>query len=321
MSDTRPLYIALTCDTVNDYFDQSLWTGEGPVPLRWRGVEEGVEAMVQAVAPLRDSRGRSACFTWFPPVDNFMEQEYGDPAWLLKRYSALWTRARERGDEIAWHAYQHRCDDGQWFPEADPQAWREGLRRCRDRLVELGHPPKVTRIGGTHCSNAIMEILEELCIDVDMTALPGRVRSDGFLQLDWAPTPEAPYAPSRADYRVPGDPSVSLLEIPLSMVAVRAEYDEKPFRRYIDLSFHSDALWPGLRSFLDGAPPYLVAIAHPSAVLAEIVECRHGLLSFQIEQFSENLRFILEHCAVSGRDCAFTTASQLAALIGKGELL
>ena len=74
-------------------------------------------------------------------------------------------------------------------------------------------------------------------------------------------------------------------------------------------------------SFLDGAPPYLVAIAHPSAVLAEIVECRHGLLSFQIEQFSENLRFILEHCAVSGRDCAFTTASQLAALIGKGELL
>ena len=309
--NTSPLYIALTCDTVNDYFDASLWRGEGVAPMQWRGVEEGIDAMVNSVSHMRDTQGDAPLFTWFPPVDNFMSEEYGDPAWILTNFTDIWNAAIERGDEIGWHVYQHRRDGGQWYPESDSKAWREGLWACYERLRSIGYTPRATRIGGTHCTNAIMKILEDMKIAVDMTALPGRVRRDGFLQLDWTRTPERPYRPSCTDYRVPGNPNVSVLEIPLSMVQVKADYDVQPFRRYIDLSFYHDLLWPGLQSFLYDEPEYLVAIVHPSAVLADVSQQKHGLLSFQIDEFKKNLCSILDYCERSQRPCKFVTATQL----------
>jgi hypothetical protein len=62
-----------------------------------------------------------------------------------------------------------------------------------------------------------------------------------------------------------------VLEIPLLMVYMWVDHDVQPFRSYIDLSFHREALWPGLYDFLQAEPQYLVAIVHPSAVHVGVV--------------------------------------------------
>jgi hypothetical protein len=310
-NESPPLYIALTCDTVSDYFDSQLWSGEAPVPLCWRGVEEGCTAMVEAISTLRDSRGRIPVFTWFVPVDNFMETRFGDCAYLLDRFDSIWKNFRLKGDEIAWHVYQHRSGTDPWYPEPKADLWRSGLGRCHNRLNEIGTSVQTTRLGGTYCSNEIMCILEKLGIMCDMSALPGRVRKEGFLNLDWEITPESPYFPSIEDYRIPGAPNVGVLEVPLSMVSVKAPYDERPFKRYVDPSFYHHILWPGLEALLNEMPEYLALIVHPSAVLDDIILEEHGLLSFSLEEFWRNIECIVEHCNRLGREFEFVTVAEL----------
>jgi hypothetical protein len=316
MEDNQvPLYIVITCDTVSDYFDSSLWTGKGEAPLQWRGIEEGIAAMVGSCDALLDCKEASPRFTWFVPVDNYMETQYGASTYLLDRFSDVWEMCAARGGEIAWHVYQHQVGGGQWHPEHDYDVWHEGLMRCRDDCERLGFRPQSTRIGGTHCSNRIMRTLEEMGIKCDMTALPGRVRNEGFLQLDWAPTTQAPYYPSVEDYRVPGTSARSVLEIPLTMVPVEAAYDSEPFQRYVDFSFYHRALAPGLKAHLHKGPSYLSVIVHPSAVLSGVVEKEHGLLSFSIEEFAKNLHFVVDHCLASERPVEFVTVAELAEIV------
>jgi hypothetical protein len=308
---TNTLYIAITCDVVCDYFDRSIWGGPGVAPMQWRGVEFGMDMMVDALSSFKDRRSQSPRITWFITVDNHMEEHYGTPTYLLERYADQWDKCRNRGDELAWHVYQHQTGR-QWHPEENPDKWRAGLATCKERMEEMGFSPRSTRIGGTYCTNDIMQILEELDIACDMTALPGRKRDEGGLKLDWEPTPDRAYHPMKADYRIPGDPAHSLLEIPLTVIPVKAAYDEKPFRRYADLSFHHQALSPGLQKFLEQNRDYLQTIIHPSAVLGDIVSKRHGLISFAIEDFTRNIHTIIEYCNISDRSFEFVTASELA---------
>jgi hypothetical protein len=307
-----PLRIAITCDTVSDYFDSSLWLGEGEAPVQWRGIEEGIDAMVESSVALRDVNGKTPRFTWFVPVDNHIQEKYGVATYLLSQFSHVWEARMAHGDEIAWHVYQHKPGAGQWFPEEDYDIWHRGLMDCREQLDRLGFCPRSTRVGGTHCSNRIMQILEELGIVCDMTALPGRVRSEGFLRLDWRSTPTVPYYPSIGDYRTPGQPARSILEIPLTMALVEAEYDREPFRRYVDFTFYHSALATGLKALLHANPSYLAVILHPSAVLSGIAQKRHGLLSFAIEEFTRNMSFVVEECDAIGRPIEFVTVEELA---------
>ena len=102
---------------------------------------------------------------------------------------------------------------------------------------------------------------------------------------------------------------------------IRAEYDTTPLPRYIDLSFRHAALHDGMRDLLVAAP-LLVTVTHPSTILPGIASRRHGLLSFEIEEFRSNLNFIFTECARLGREIRCLTLAECAALFTKtrGEL-
>jgi hypothetical protein len=176
-------------------------------------------------------------------------------------------------------------------------------------MMDAGFSSKVSRIGEAFCSNAVMDALEECGIQIDSTAMPGRVRIDAERNLDWGMTPEHVYYPAVNDYRLPGNPTRKLLEIPMSMLRTIADYDQKPLLRYLDLSFHPRVIRDGISDLVKTAE-IIVAVTHPSAVLKSAIP--HGLISFSADAFAENLDSLLLECSRQERPVKFVTLAQIA---------
>lgn len=306
------LNIALTFDTDNDVFDQTVAreNADARGQLQWRGIEEGIPQIRNVLRTHKDCFGNTACATWFVRADGQLRTLMGSAGYLLDTYRELWQQLESEGDELACHPHLYRETDEGWHQETDAERLREGVAESLRAFRDRGWDPEVSRIGEAFCCNALMEELGELGFHADSTAMPGRVRKDDERSLDWENTPQHPYHPSRADYRVPGDDALRLLEIPMSMAHVRADYDERPFSRYVDLSFHPRALREGLRELLPRTS-LLVTITHPSAVLTGLNPKPHGLLSFDWAAFETNLHTIIDTCSASNRPFRFQTMSQV----------
>jgi len=171
--------------------------------------------------------------TWCVRADLQMYEVHGDAAWSYRHFERLWGGLEAAGDEIAWHPHLWRWSDthGCWYQETEDDAWmRECLRCGFEALTEArGEPPVSCRMGWEFHNNVTMQMLDELGVRIDLSAVPGRVRgpkSDrGSIrhgQLDWEGTGPVPYHPSRADYRRPpadDESALSVLEVPRAGVA------------------------------------------------------------------------------------------------------
>ncbi|MGB8166688.1 MAG: hypothetical protein WCF18_04305 [Chthoniobacteraceae bacterium] len=306
-----PLPIALTFDAEADVFDRSFGGEPSKQTPSWRGIEEGIPRIDEVLAGYHDSTGARACATWYVRGDRHIGALFGSSSHLLEKYRDLWQQRASSGDEIGFHPHLYRLTGGEWRQETDSTALREQLTEVLAAMRAAGFAPRSSRIGEAFGSNEVMAALDELGLQCDSTAMPGRVRRDAERQLDWAPTPQSPYHPSIADYRQPGTPELRLLQVPMSMIETKAEYDRAPLLRYADLSFHHEVMRAGLTAFLTTAP-LLVTVTHPSTVLPGIAPQRHGLLSFDIGNFRRNLDFILAECERLARGYRFITIGECA---------
>lgn len=310
--------VALTFDLDPDQFDSSIGDDRDDGVLAWRGVDEGVPRLADLLGGIQDTGGGSPRSTWFVRVDDEIKALYGEVGYMLDRHDDQLRRLAADGSEIAWHPHLCRRVDGRWQQETDEARLAAILRRGYAAMFDRGWIPRVTRMGGNVGSNGIMETLDSLGVAFDSTAMPGRQRNDGERRFDWEPTPSAPYRPACDDYRRPGRPARDLVEVPLTMVPVRAEYDVAPIRRYVDFSFHPHALAPGLAACLADIR-LLVTITHPGCILPEVATRPHGLLSFDLSAFRRNLEALVEACQRLGRPFRFVTLSEGARLVGAAE--
>lgn len=308
---TDPLLVALTFDAEADVFDRSFGGEPSVQKPSWRGIEEGIPLLDEVLRGYRDSTGARACATWYVRGDRHLGALFGSSSHLLEKYRDLWHQHAARGDEIGFHPHLYRLNDGEWWQETDAVALREQLTETLEAMRAAGFQPRSSRIGEAFGSNDVMAALDELGIQCDSTAMPGRVRRDAERQLDWGPTPQQPYHPSVADYRQPGTPELRLLQVPMSMIETKTDYDREPLLRYADLSFHHEVMREGLSAFLATAP-LLVTVTHPSTVLPGIASQRHGLVSFDLGNFRRNFDFVLAECERLGRGHRFITIGECA---------
>lgn len=306
-----PLRIAFTFDTDNDFFDSSLIDGSknARALMNWRGIEEGIPAMREFLLSQRDSSGKPPVMTWFVRVDDQLASTYGSPAYLLDHYGDMWGSYRKEGDEIAWHPHLYRRNKDGWELEMDREQLHRQMERAYQCMSDLGYKPHSSRIGESYVSLDLMMKLEELGLSCDSTAMPGRKRQDAFRTLDWEPTPQTPYYPSRSDYRVPGEDHFNVLELPMSMVISRTGYDSRPLKRYVDLSFRNEVIGKGIQEYVKDAR-LLITVTHPAGVLSGIYDGEHGLVGFSMDNFRVNVKTIIEACESAGRAFEFVTINQ-----------
>jgi len=304
----NPLRIVLTFDAESDVFDPS-FNQSGDHTQSWRGIDDGIPIIDGILGQLRDSFGGRACSTWFVRCDDQLQNITGEHAYLLRHFRDCWLQHEDAGDEIGFHPHLYKQTDTGWKQETDESALKSQVFRAYAAMREAGFKGRVSRIGEAFSSNAVMNSLDELGIMCDSTAMPGRVRRDSTRHIDWGGTPDLPYHPGRADYRLPGADSCALVEIPMSLVSTMASYDREPLRRYVDLSFHHHILIDGLSAILPTVST-LVTVTHPSTILSGIAAAPHGLLSFSAAEFARNLQFILSECNRIGRAHQFVKLSE-----------
>jgi hypothetical protein len=309
------LPVALTFDLDPDVFDESIGTTNSRSKLTWRCISDGIPRINNRLLPFRDAFGSSPQPTWFVRVDNQIGDIYGRPAFLLEHFSRVFAEVDNAGHEIAWHPHLYRAVSSGWEQETNDSVLASLMHAALHDMQSLGYRPVCARIGEAYGSVGIMRAFDQLGIQFDATAMAGRRRIDKERIIDWAPTPRDGYRPSHADHRIPGAPHFSVVEIPLSMLPVKAIYDQSAMSRYLDLSFHPESMVASLVNFIADAP-YIMTVTHPSAVLSECRPARsHGLLSFELETLAVNLQAIVDAAKHYGRAIKFVTVAELGASV------
>jgi peptidoglycan/xylan/chitin deacetylase (PgdA/CDA1 family) len=267
-------------------------------------------------------RQRDIRATWFVRADNQLDELFGDPAYLLQSHKDLWQKLRDDGDEIAWHPhiYHREPDSNRYAADYDEQRGADKLRAVHRRLCAQGYRFESVRIGEAFHGNALMQTLDELGLRVDSTAIPGRVRSDATRRMDWGPTPNYPFHPSRSDFRVPAADSLRILEVPMTAILVMAPYDPKPLPRYANLSYHApifaEAMDRHLRAVASqkAEESFLTLIVHPD----EVIPRREAspLYAYSLDEVKRNLDSLFVRLSQLGFRVRYLTTAQVPACFG-----
>ncbi len=292
------LYLALTVDVDPDNFDCSIFGSSRG--LSWQGVEQGLEPLLEGLNHIKDGQDAVPKYTWFVRCDNEIKSHHGEFTYLFAKYAEFWRERETSADEIAWHPHVNSL---------------EQLRESFLALSQLGKTFKTVRVGKAHNSNAFMSELEVMGFTADSSALPERLRQDGDWDFDWTGTPQKPYYPTKADYRIPGAKSLDILEVPMTMLDTKVDYDQEIVRRYFNLSYRHEIVNKSIAELVK-TRDLLLTNLHPSELLSP--GGTHPLLSFDIKTVVKNLEFVLEQAQQQGRSVEFVTLADIVRLSKQG---
>jgi hypothetical protein len=277
--------------------------------ITWNGAKHGLPRLMSTLMQWCEHAGIRLSVVLFVRSDDQV-------AYCLGRHAELFARIfrnakQEKWDidseiEWAWHPHLYEFQtSGFWELSLADEKQREQLVRTYAALSNEGWHPAVSRIGECLFSEQILNTLVELGIQVDSTALPGRINAG----TDWANAPSDPYFPDRNDFKSFGDSAI--LEVPFSMVPIRAPCENLSRLRYINLVNNIQFQRDGLIG-LSMSRKTIVVIVHAYEYLAlcEGWPDRHPLWG-GARSLIENLDCIRYSCLRNGDCFELTTLSKI----------
>jgi hypothetical protein len=244
--------------------------------------------------------------TWLVRLDDQMQALHGQADYALVRYAKEFAELCQAGHEIGWHPHSYVRVGPNWRQNTDNGRLIAEL--TRHAPAAHAHGLRTVRMGWGFHTNEAMAFLAQNGFRVDSSAIPRPQYPWEETKKDWTTTPHEPYFPACADYRVPGTPDWPILEVPMSVMLVKADYDRADILRYVNLAFHPRTLRQPLESWLS-EHDHLVTITHPYELLGG---ARHGLIAFDVAALEENLLAIIRICEARGRPARFLTLSEFA---------
>lgn len=236
--------------------------------------------------------------TWFVRIDGQIEGVNGEADHFLRKHSKRIELLKEKGHELGWHHHAFRQENGKWVPEVDVEKVCADLQAYGEIAKRYGM--RSCRMGWGFQNGRTLQVLEALGFDRDSSAIPRPSYPWDNGLKDWSKTTNTPYYPSKQDYRVPGDPHHSILEVPISTFPIPKATDDRPsVMRYLDPAYFHEAFKNVLETM---EWDRLVLICHPYELLPHQKD--DPLLSFSEKEFEKNLDQLME---VS--DC-FSTISE-----------
>ena len=271
----------------------------------WEATYTGLGVLMQAIGELEDELGMEIPMTFYIRADSLVRSQFGSSSRIYD------TTRRLLGDAASIHELG-------WMPQVIVEdqgcVQYEDLNRTYAELNSIGWSIESMRMGDHFHDSTTMQIIDELGVKIDCTALPGRLKHDEGWKLDWLSTPSTAYHPSVLDYRRPGDVSRNVLEIPLTLTRIKAPYDTFPLARYVNPCFRHDILWQDLELLLQRRA-YLVLIAHPDELVGGQKHA-HPLVAYDSGTFKNNLGEIFRSAERLGRTCEFCKICTFSAVDG-----
>lgn len=224
--------------------------------------------------------------TWFVRCDDSVAYATQQKATgLLQRLEKFIERRTSQGDEIGFHPHLYSA-----LP-ATGNEYEQIVRAGRQWGKFFGAPPKLTRIGEARMNADIAQALVDIGTQIDCSALPGKTYRGTTYSFDWSQSPTKPFFPTiEHPTRETLSPSkrAGYLEVPFAMMDIQADYDARPFRRYMNLAYKPKLFSASLLDNKSPSSAPLVTIAH----LHEFFPAPkpHGLISHSPSALRENLR-------------------------------
>jgi len=271
-----------------------------------------IDELGAALDPLLDVFRRHPAWkaTWLIRLDAQIEHRFGDASRPHADAASRLAELLRAGHELGWHPHCYARQNGAWVQNTDGESVANELRRFAPSAWSLGL--RTARMGWAFHTNATLRVLSDHDFVVDSSAIPRPVYPWDRGAKDWSSTAPAPYHPSLADYRVPGAPSLPILELPISVAPVRAPYDEGTVIRYLNPAYRPAALQPVLRSWFD-SHDLAVLVTHPHELFPRSVE--HALIASSTDAFEENVVSLEESAAAAGTGVRFVTLSRAASAV------
>lgn len=273
----------------------------------WEETDAGLLACRETLQSLEARFGFALPVTWFIRADELIERQFGDRCAIFARFAELVRSAASNGHEIGWlpQVYAGTSEQPGAINYDDLSATHVALER-------VGVAVRSVRMGNCFHDDRTMALLAALGIANDSSAVPGRTKVDLGWRMDWSSTPMAPYRPSATDYRIPGDPSLDLIEVPLTVRPLKAPYDAAPLLRYVNPCMHHEFFGQNLREVVDTAG-YLLCIFHPDEAVAPRHGRGHPLVAYSRQELERNIRHLVSIANDAGRTISFQTLGQFAA--------
>jgi len=226
--------------------------------------------------------------TWFIRIDGQIKHLFGKPDYILKNHREEIEWLQQNGHEIGWHYHAYRKSRIGWKQETDEDVICKELQIFGE--LAQNHGMHSVRMGWGFHTNKTIKMLDNMDFSIDSSAIPRPCYKWDQSKKDWSITPNHPYYPSQDDYRVPGLPSLSILEIPISTVHLPLPTDTEPgVIRYINPAYYHSKF-----SDIVDKTCYsdIVAISHPY----EILKGRNTspLISFKMTESRKNILFLVE---------------------------
>jgi len=220
--------------------------------------------------------------TWFIRIDSHISTLFGSPDFVFQNNKKEIRWLKDNGHQLGWHHHAYKFQNNKWVQETNED------KICNDLLyygqIARGLGLNAARMGWGWHSNKSMSIINELGFSIDSSAIPKPIYTWDMTVKDWSRCSNSPYFPTKNDYQMSGEPSLQILEIPISTTHIPAPRDRGEVIRYINLAYRTNVL----RKALDELNSNLVvSITHPYEIDPKL-GC-HPLLGFSAEIFRENL--------------------------------
>lgn len=247
-------------------------------------------------------------FSVFIRADNQINSLYGSYDHLLANNPNLIKKINQSNGELNWHIHLYENLNHEWIQVEDEKKQVILFLNDYNEVKKIKNlNSSIVRIGECVMTNQLMHAIDKSGIKIDSTALPGRRRFDENKTFDWELTRNEIYHPSKLDYRVTGKNNYSVVEVPMSTIFMRADYDLAPLKRYFNLSFKTEVLFENFKDYVRKNNE-LITITHPFEVLSD---GSHGLISYDLNVFLKNIQVLKKQVEQMGKKVVFKKISNI----------
>lgn len=256
---------------------------------RWNGLKKGCLLITKQ---LKKYFKNDIPISWFVRVDDEIKNEFGSYLGLINKNKKLFKKLESFNGKFYPHPHLYFFDKKKktWKQELDE---KKNLIQIKNILRSLKNSKffkqKIIRFGGHYFSNKILELLIQKRFQIDSTSLPCRTGTPSK-PFDWK------NCEKNLHFLKSKKKKGRILEAPPSMFKIKADYDNKPFLRYLDLTFKNKLIKKYIKNvnFNNG---YILTLSHPAQV---ILKKKHGLLGFGVNNYLKNIKQIVQRIEKKG---------------------
>ena len=277
----REIKIILTLDLDPDLPFES--------PNRWKGLKIGSIKLAELMSK---KFNRLVPISWFVRIDDETKKEFSSYDGIVKKNKKLFYKLQKLGGMfyIHPHLYSYNKKKNLWLQDLDDKHNIEQLNKILKALKKNKFiKDKIIRIGGHYFSKKILEFLIKKKFLLDSSSLPGRKG-----------TPQKPFnwQNGRRDlhYLKIKNKKGKIIEAPPTMIKIKANYDKKPYSRYLDLTFKHSLM----KKYINNVKIrnyYIMTLSHPTQFVKKI---RHGLLSYGVRNYFKNIELLIKRIKKMG---------------------